>query len=166
MKKTLILVTIFFIILINESAFLNGRLLRSIGSSYLKRMPDEYQANDLNFLEKNYLSRNSFLNRASPKKKKKASKSKVKEIEKMMYSQGSKKGKKSKDNKKTARIKEINKILKTHTWTMQKPERMQIKFKSLSSKHDPFMSYLGFLRDSSRRGYVNILENEAKRFYS
>jgi hypothetical protein len=106
------------------------------------------------------------LKRASPKKKKKAKKSKIKEIEKLMYSQGSKKGQKSKDNKKFARIREINKILKTHTWTMQKPERMQIKPTSAPPRHDPFISYLGFLRDSSRRGYVNILENEAKRFYS
>jgi hypothetical protein len=166
MKKTLILATIFFIILINDHACLNRRLSRSIRSSYLKNRPNDYQDNDYNFLEKNDISTSTFLNRASSKKKKKAPKSKVKEIEKLMYSQGSQKVKKNKDNNKIARIKEINKILKTHTWTMQKPERMQIKFKSLSSKHDPFMSYLGFLRDSSRRGYVNILENEAKRFYS
>ena len=97
-------------------------------------------------------------------------KSKVKEIEKLMYNDR-KINPNDKIRRKIFRINQINRLQSTHTWNQSKRESMEGKFsRAIASQGikntDPFVSYLGFLRDSSLKGNVNVMENEMKRFYS
>ena len=100
---------------------------------------------------------------------KKKKPSKVKEIEKLMYNQRKKKPN-DKTRIKNFRAGQINKIMSSHHWRQGKREGMKGKYSravaSQGNKNaDPFVAYLGFLRDSSLRGNVNVIEKEMAQIY-
>ena len=85
-----------------------------------------------------------------------------------MYNQKNKVDKKTRI--KLFRISQINKIQSNHHWSQSKRESMKGKYsRSTASRGnknaDPFVSYLGFLRDSSFKGNVNVMDKEMERFY-
>ena len=119
---------------------------------------------------KPYLRKNIKSLRKSKQNNIRGLKSKVKEIEKLMYNDR-KINPNDKIRRKIFRINQINRLQSTHTWNQSKRESMEGKFsRAIASQGikntDPFVSYLGFLRDSSLKGNVNVMENEMKRFYS
>jgi len=148
-----------------QSSKLISKRKNLLNNNIYKRNIENY--NGISFSEMNMKQLNNDFKQA--RKPRKPKRSKVREIEKLMYNKDDKK-KNNKERYKLFRINQMNRLQDRHQWKSSRQERMVGKYsRKIASQGnrnaDPFVAYLGFLRDSAFKGNKSILEKEAENFY-
>ena len=106
---------------------------------------------------------NKIKNLKKPKKKK------TKQIDELKYLKKKRNSGKS-VKLKLFRIGKLNELLNNHHWKQSRSEGMTGQFsKAVASQGnknaDEFVSFLGFMRDSSYKGNLNVMDQDIKRFF-